>query len=248
MTQKKLTRSMDDRKIAGVCGGIGEYLNVDPLVFRILFLFLLFCGGSGLLLYIIMWILMPEKKNAEPIDAEYEEVEQHTVIDGVEDAVNNINHSLNNNFMKKNRGIFWGLLLVILGLLWLGKTFDIFYFNWCNVLKLWPMLIICLGISLLPIEQIWKNVCNFVILVIAIVLLFVLPAKNCHFHWNDKCIKSKIYNSEYSINDEESWDCDEEIDADTEIINVKVDSGVVTINQETVVDGEKKVTVKKIKL
>jgi len=60
MNPKKLTRSLNDRKIAGVCGGIGEYLNVDPLVFRILFLFLLLCAGGGLLLYFILWLMMPE--------------------------------------------------------------------------------------------------------------------------------------------------------------------------------------------
>jgi len=61
MNPKKLTRSLNDRKIAGVCGGIGEYLNVDPLVFRILFLFLLLWAGGGLLLYFILWLMMPEK-------------------------------------------------------------------------------------------------------------------------------------------------------------------------------------------
>jgi len=61
---KKLFRSTDDRKIAGICGGLGEYLDVDPLIFRIIFLFLLLCGGSGFLLYLIMWLLMPEKKNS----------------------------------------------------------------------------------------------------------------------------------------------------------------------------------------
>lgn len=57
---KKLTRSLTDRKIAGVCGGLGQYFNIDSTLIRILFLVLLCCVGGGLLLYLIMWIVMPE--------------------------------------------------------------------------------------------------------------------------------------------------------------------------------------------
>jgi hypothetical protein len=90
--------------------------------------------------------------------------------------------------MKKSTGLFWGLRLVAFGLLWLGRSFGLFHFHWHNLLRLWPLLIICLGISLLPIERVWKNVCNFIILAIAIVLLFILPASKCHHHfWEDDC-------------------------------------------------------------
>ena len=60
MTYKKLTRSLVNRKIAGICGGLGEYFDIDPTIVRVLFLFLLFLGGGGLLLYIILWIIVPE--------------------------------------------------------------------------------------------------------------------------------------------------------------------------------------------
>lgn len=60
MNYKKFTRSLTDRKIAGVCGGLGAYFNVDPTIVRILFICLLIFGGSGLLLYLIFWIVSPE--------------------------------------------------------------------------------------------------------------------------------------------------------------------------------------------
>lgn len=60
MNYKKFTRSITDRKIAGVCGGLGAYFNVDPTIVRILFICLLIFGGSGLLLYLIFWIASPE--------------------------------------------------------------------------------------------------------------------------------------------------------------------------------------------
>lgn len=60
-TTKKLYRSTLDKKIAGICGGLGEYLNVDPTVMRILFLAGFFLSGSLLFwAYLVMWIVIPE--------------------------------------------------------------------------------------------------------------------------------------------------------------------------------------------
>jgi len=58
---EKLYRSSADRKIAGVCGGLGEYFKIDPIIFRIIFVVLLFTG-VGFLTYIIMWIFVPKKR------------------------------------------------------------------------------------------------------------------------------------------------------------------------------------------
>jgi len=57
---KKLTRSTSDRKIAGVCGGLAQYLNIDPTVVRIIFLVALICGTVGFWIYLIVWICAPE--------------------------------------------------------------------------------------------------------------------------------------------------------------------------------------------
>ena len=61
MAYKKLTRSLTDRKIAGVCGGVAQYLDTDPTVIRILFLVMLLAGSLGFWLYIIIWIAAPER-------------------------------------------------------------------------------------------------------------------------------------------------------------------------------------------
>ncbi len=59
---KRLKRSRSNRMICGVCGGLGEYLNVDPRVIRFVCLFFAFAGlGSGALAYIIAAIIMPEE-------------------------------------------------------------------------------------------------------------------------------------------------------------------------------------------
>lgn len=61
-SNKKLTRSMDDRMIAGVVGGLAEYFNIDPTLLRILYVVLtLVTGvGFGIILYAVLWIIMPE--------------------------------------------------------------------------------------------------------------------------------------------------------------------------------------------
>ena len=59
MGEKKLVKSAD-RKICGVCGGIGEYLGIDPTVIRLLWVVFTFMGGAGLLAYIVAAIIVPE--------------------------------------------------------------------------------------------------------------------------------------------------------------------------------------------
>lgn len=62
-----LRRSRQDRMIAGVCGGLGRYLGVDPVLLRVAFVVLAIAGGSGILIYIIAVILIPEEKPGEEI-------------------------------------------------------------------------------------------------------------------------------------------------------------------------------------
>ena len=59
--EKRLYKSATNRKIAGVCGGIGEYFNVDPTLIRLLWVIFLLAAGTGLLAYIIAAIIMPEQ-------------------------------------------------------------------------------------------------------------------------------------------------------------------------------------------
>jgi phage shock protein PspC (stress-responsive transcriptional regulator) len=58
---RRLHLSATDRKIAGVCGGLGEFLDVDPILFRVTFVVLAFFGGVGIVLYIALWLVMPAK-------------------------------------------------------------------------------------------------------------------------------------------------------------------------------------------
>ena len=59
MSEKKLSRS-NNKMIGGVCAGIAEYLGLDPTIERIVWVLLLFFAGFGILLYLILWIVMPK--------------------------------------------------------------------------------------------------------------------------------------------------------------------------------------------
>ena len=72
--RKKLFRSRSERWLAGVCGGIGDYFNIDATVVRILFILFGLVFGSGLLFYIILWILIPlEPEVVESVISQEEE-------------------------------------------------------------------------------------------------------------------------------------------------------------------------------
>jgi len=57
--KKKLMRSSTDKKIAGVCAGLADYSDMDPTIIRVLWLVAVLCAGTGILAYIILWIVLP---------------------------------------------------------------------------------------------------------------------------------------------------------------------------------------------
>ena len=60
--EKKLYRSRADYMIGGVCGGLGEYLGIDSTVVRVIMALATFVGGMSLLVYLLMWLIIPEER------------------------------------------------------------------------------------------------------------------------------------------------------------------------------------------
>jgi phage shock protein C len=60
-TTRRLYRSKSDRKLGGVCGGLGEYLGADPTLIRVVFIVLAVLGGAGLIIYLAMWLIVPQE-------------------------------------------------------------------------------------------------------------------------------------------------------------------------------------------
>ncbi|MBD3171114.1 PspC domain-containing protein [Candidatus Bathyarchaeota archaeon] len=65
--EKKLYRSHQNRVIAGICGGIGEYMNIDPNVIRLLWILFVFAGGAGILAYIVAYFVIPARPRSRPV-------------------------------------------------------------------------------------------------------------------------------------------------------------------------------------
>ena len=61
---KRLYKSESNKVIGGVCGGLGEYFGIDPVIFRIIAVVLIFAHGAGLLIYLIAWLCMPKRRDA----------------------------------------------------------------------------------------------------------------------------------------------------------------------------------------
>ena len=59
-----LTRSETNRMVAGVCGGLGEHFGIDPTIVRIVFVLLAVFGGSGIVLYLVLWLIVPRASKA----------------------------------------------------------------------------------------------------------------------------------------------------------------------------------------
>ena len=135
---KKLYRSRKEKMIGGVAGGLGDYFEIDPTLVRILFVVATILGGSGVLAYIILWIVIPEEQlNASP-SAPPDSSDQKP---GENQNANQHSRYQNEN-PKRNLG---GIILIAIGILFLGHNFiPSFHFE-----DFWPFILIIIGISLL---------------------------------------------------------------------------------------------------
>lgn len=132
---KRLERDIRNKAIGGVCSGLANYFDMDPAFWRVLFFFLFFFGASGLLIYLILWAVMPSKKDYSEPSAEV----QHAV-----------STDPSNELKKKNGNMAAGLILIVIGIVCLVGRY-IPEINWRTA---WPILLIILGLVLIiPINS-----------------------------------------------------------------------------------------------
>ena len=65
MATKRLYKTSDNKMLGGVCNGLAEYFDVDPTIIRLIWVIFAFCGGGGVLAYLIAWIILPDKNTFE---------------------------------------------------------------------------------------------------------------------------------------------------------------------------------------
>ena len=142
MENKRLYRSRTDKVIGGVSGGLAEYMNIDPVIVRILFVLLVLFGGSGVLVYIILWIVIPEK----PVD--YGSYFSGGTGGAASDADSQEAPADQMINRRANSGLIAGILLIAFGLLILADRLMPMY----NVWDFWPLLLVGAGILLIKPE------------------------------------------------------------------------------------------------
>jgi phage shock protein C len=130
---KKIYRSRKDSVIAGVCGGIAEYFEIDSTLVRLLAILVVFLGGVGLIAYIIAWIIIPQNP-----DHDVDSNRQYT-----QGEKNNI--SQEEGKRDNNRNIWGGLILIFLGLFFLMRSF----FPRFILVNFWPVILVVVGIVLI---------------------------------------------------------------------------------------------------
>jgi phage shock protein C len=91
----RMYRDTDHRIIGGVCSGMGAYWNLDPVILRILFVVITLVGGVGALVYLILYIVLPEAKTtAQKIEMKGEPVNIHNIKDSVKKEFNNVRRNM----------------------------------------------------------------------------------------------------------------------------------------------------------
>jgi phage shock protein C len=134
---KRLYRSRTHRVIGGVAGGISEYLDVDPVLVRILFVVALFAGGVGVLAYLIAWIIIPEQPKdiamSTPSGSQQSNVPPPAP------------QTPKPQELPRRGSVVGGLVLLVLGLLFRANNFlpDFHFEDW------WPLILVAIGIGLL---------------------------------------------------------------------------------------------------
>lgn len=177
--EKRLYRNEHDKVLAGVASGVADYLKVDVTIVRLLFvLSTIFLAGSGVVVYLVLWVVAPVNNDPKAKFKRFNEMFNHPF--GQEtSSFNNPSEVFNNPYQnpeqtkwntpnadsdrldtgspktaKNNNEIgkrVIGLILLVLGIYFLLWQLDLvpYWFNIFYIYKLWPLLIVALGISLI---------------------------------------------------------------------------------------------------
>jgi len=143
-TSERLYRSKINKVIGGVAAGLANYFNIDIALARVAFVLLAFFGGGGVLIYIVLWVVMPSdesinfnsQNNAN--SSNENDVYQQTDNNPTEFTANKI-------AKKSNTGLVTGSILIFLGLIFLADKI----MPWYNIADLWPLVLVIAGVLMI---------------------------------------------------------------------------------------------------
>lgn len=142
----KLYRSQTNRMLAGVCGGLAKYFDIDVTIIRLFFVVLTLLGGFGPLVYFILWVVLPPEGHAhadgtpEVLNGEEIKERAEMVKDDFVNAVQQPN---------KNTARFVGIILILAGGFFLLRQMNFAWLRWLDSGVLWAGLVLLAGVALL---------------------------------------------------------------------------------------------------
>ncbi|MBP7998457.1 MAG: PspC domain-containing protein [Chloroflexi bacterium] len=140
MPSSPLVRSDRDKIVAGVCGGIAEYLEIDSVFVRLALMLLVFASGVGLLLYLVLWLILPTKGNAHlPL--------ANLLTDNLTHAGQTVEESVEQFRRRPNSAGIAAAVLILLGSCFLANNFGLF--AWVGLGGLGALILVGAGIYLL---------------------------------------------------------------------------------------------------
>ncbi len=140
MENVKLYRSVSDRMVGGVCGGLGTFLNIDSVFIRLLFILLLFGSDFGFILYLVLWIVIPEEGKAYGFKDE-------SVSEKVKSMGNDIQQAVTQPHPQA--GLILGVGLIGVGGFMFLERMDFSWMQWVDLDFIWPILLIVGGVVML---------------------------------------------------------------------------------------------------
>lgn len=150
----KLYRSTTDVIFGGVAGGLADYVNLDSALIRIIFIFLTLAGGSGIILYLIMWLIVPKKSKVDGVALTKETLEENAreIESKAKGAVESIKKGSSKstqehqdkNHVPEQRRNWLGIGLVIIGALLLMQNLQIISRG-----MFWPFVLMLVGLMIL---------------------------------------------------------------------------------------------------
>ncbi len=138
---KKIYRNKDKAIFAGVCSGLADYFDIDATLVRIIFVILAFGGGSGVLIYLVLWLVIPSDGENNSDNRKEESIRDFA--DDVGKKVKSVAKEINKEVrVEKRQGNFLGLILMFLGIVLLIDKVIPMVIRWDYV---WPIVLIVLG-------------------------------------------------------------------------------------------------------
>lgn len=144
-TEKKLYRLKDDYIIAGVCSGLAQYFGIDPTLMRVIFVLLFIGGGSGFLIYLVLWLIIPKEGGKKVKTSREENIKEFA--EDLGDKAQTVASEIRSEIKaSKKRGSFFGLVLIVIGAAVLVEKLVPVRLDWDYI---WPGILIFLGLYLM---------------------------------------------------------------------------------------------------